>query len=125
MSNLIQINRDIYLSLKGNLKEAYIRENIEIYTEELIDKELLEDKDIDYILEGIQHIIKSNEKFHKRYGVLQKNGKKQVDDTCKIKSGSEPTGFYHSTGTLVICPFDWSWDDNGDFDYSFYVARSL
>jgi len=80
------------------------------------------EEDIKYISNGIYNIILRNEQFHKKYGKIQNNGLKQVSEGDLIPSGEEPTGYYYSSGSLVICSFDWSWEDNGDFDYSFQIA---
>lgn len=120
MSNLININRKIFKNLSEDLQISYVSENV--YREY---GELLDSDDLEFIIKGISKVIRSNEEFHETYGIIQKNGLKQVDETCDVKGFSEPSGFYYSGNSIVVCPFDWSWDDNGDFDYSFTIAKNI
>jgi hypothetical protein len=125
MSQLIIVNRKIYLNLDKELREEYVSDCVE---SDLLDRDGLEqDKriDIEFIKEGISKIISTNEDFNEKYGVIQKNGIKQVDKTCMVPGGSEPSGFYTKGGGLLICPFDWSWDDKGDFVYTFHLAFNI
>ena len=125
--DLITINRKIVLNLTEELQKEYIKENV--YHAIASDPDLeqiFEGADIqDYIVTGILHIIKANEEFHAKYGRDIGNGKKMVLEGDLVPYGEEPTGFYHSTGKYVICPFDWTINDNFEFDYSFYIAKSI
>jgi hypothetical protein len=116
---LISINRKIFLALPKELQGTYVYENVCSSSNELPSYE-----DEAKISKHITEIIITNEKFHEKYGVIQKNLMKQVDETCEVPGFSEPTGYYQ-VGKLLIAPFDWSWDDNGDFDYSFNLYYSL
>jgi len=116
----IFISREIFLSLSDNLQKKYIEDKLfDLYFDDF------DEDDLSYIVNGILSIIRTNEKFHETYGKLQPNGRKQVDETCMIPAYTEPCGYFYSCGTLVICPDDWSWDENGDFDYAFSLARKF
>lgn len=117
---LIHIDRVIYKELKTeDLKKRFIKNSIPLEYEDYFDI-----NELNYIVNGIHFVIENNDKLNEEYGTIQKNGLKQIDENSMIPAFRN-CGYYHSTGKLVICPFDWSWDENGDFNYTFYIAKSL
>jgi hypothetical protein len=116
---LITINREIFRALPFELKKIYVYEKVCSSHEYIIDFE-----EEGNITNSIIDIINSNEKFNEEYGKIQKNGLKQVDETCLVPGFSEPSG-YLQVGKLLIAPFDWSWDEEGNYDYSFTVYYSI
>jgi hypothetical protein len=116
---LISINRNIFLALSKELQKSYVYESVVKETNELLSYE--EEAEVS---NKIVQIIEINEKFHEKYGVIQPNCLKQVDETCMVPGFSEPSG-HLAWGKFLIAPFDWSWDTNGDFDYSFNLYYSL
>ncbi len=125
--DLITINRKIVTNLTEELQIEYIEENVyHAIASDPNFEETFEGSDIqDYLVKGIHMIIKSNEDFHAKYGKDLGNGKKLVLEGDLVPSGEEPTGFFHSTGKYVICPFDWALNDEFEFDYTFYIAKSI
>jgi hypothetical protein len=138
MSILININRKTFLKLCSyennetdenknviKIRKEYIYSTVENSLLPFEYELKLDSYDIEYISNGIYSIILNNEQFHRKYGKIQENGLKQVDDGDMIPSGEEPSGYHYSTGSIVICPFDWSWNNNGDFNYSFQIAKLI
>lgn len=114
---LVNLNRKILLALPDKLQLEYIHEAF-IHEYPNVDFKL------DGIAQAVQSIIKRHETWHQQYGVVQPNGMKQVDETCNVPGYSEISG-YQQIGKILIAPFDWSWDDRGDFDYSFSLFETL
>lgn len=126
--DLIHINRKILLNLQEELQKEYIKENVyhAIASDPTVESEFQNEENIiDYIVNGIHFVIKQNEAFYEKYGKDIGNGKKMVLEGDLIPYLSDTSGFYHSTGKYVICPFDWTPNENHEFDYSFYIAKSI
>lgn len=113
---LFFINRKIFNSLNYNLQLEYIKENI-INTYGYIEHA----KKLSEIVRGI---IISNEEWHTKYGSMQKNGRLQCTEETMVPAWSTPSG-HGEYADINICPFDWSWDENGDFDYCFYLSKTI
>ena len=116
---LIQINRKIFKALSAELQDTYVYEKVCDANDEILSYE-----EEATISNKIKYVILSNEEFHEKYGVIQPNGFKQVDETCLVPGMSEPSGFIQD-GKYLIAPFDWAWDDVGDFDYDFTLFYTL
>lgn len=114
---LICVNRSIFKALNAELRKIYVYDSVLAASNGKLDCE-----EEGLVSDAIVKIIENTEEWHEKYGVVQKNGLKQVDETCMIPGWSEPSGYYRLQG-LTVGPFDWSWDDNGDFNYAFEVFR--
>jgi hypothetical protein len=115
----IQINRNIFKALPSELQDTYVYEKVCVVNDDILSYE-----EEALISNQIKSIILLNEEYHEKYGVIQPNCFKQVDETCLVPGMSEPSGF-KQVGKFLIAPFDWSWDKNGDFDYDFTLFYSL
>lgn len=126
MSIQIFINREILLALPDSLRLKYIEERCEDELFDILEKPptLYPEFSMEDVANIIKKVIDSNEDFNTEYGKMQKNGLKQVDETCMVPGFSETSGFYQS-GKLLICPSDWSWDEDGNFNYAFQLATFL
>lgn len=113
---LFTINRKIFNALPSALQQDYVEQQI---MNEYPEIEFFTD-----IAKGLVRSLNNYESWHAKYGQVKRNGLKQVDEDCMVPGFSEWSG-YLQIGTIVVCPFDWSWNDNDDFDYSFYLARSI
>lgn len=113
---LFTIRRNIFRALDLDLAKEYVAQQI---MNEYQDVEHL-DKLASYLTEAIH----KNEMWHERYGKKQANGLTQVEESCTIPAYSEWSG-YLQVANLVVAPFDWSWEENGDFDYTFFIAQSI
>jgi len=117
---VISVNRSIVRALSNELKKVYVYESVCASND---DEKLSYEEEV-IVSDTILEIIKANENFNEMYGVLQPNGIKQVTEECLIPGSSEPSGF-RQNGKILIAPFDWSWDENGDFDYSFNIFYAI
>lgn len=113
---LFTINRKIFNALPEALQLDYVAQQVM--------NEYPEIEMFDNIAKSITKAIVNHEQWHAKYGQQRRNGLNQVDEDCTVQAYSEWSGYLH-IGPIVVCPFDWSWDDNDDFDYSFYLARSI
>lgn len=116
---LVQINRNIFKYLSEELRKTYVYDMVCAESNEKLDYE-----EEAQVTDAIIQVINNNEEWHEKYGVIQKNGLKQVTEECMVPAWSGTTGYYQ-VGKILIAGFDWSWDDNGDFDYSFSLYYSL
>ena len=113
---MIHINREIFLELTPKLQKEYISSTVLTF---LIEKDISEDFWLlTYLSDGIFEIISKNEKCLSKYGM-----EKYLDETYPAKD--HVSGYYYSTGKYVICPFDWTPDKDGNFNYSFTVAKTM
>lgn len=116
---IISVNRAIFRALSVDLQEVYVYEQVINETSE----RLSYSEEVE-ISKGILSIITKYEEYNETHGVTQLNGSRQVDETCLVPGFSEPSG-YSQIGKFLIAPFDWSWDENGDFEYSFSLYYSM
>jgi hypothetical protein len=115
------INRKIFKYLNEDLRKEYV---YEIILKENSTNDMLNYEEEAKITNAIIEIINKNEEWHEKFGIERKNGLKQVAEDCLVPGESEVSGYYH-LGNLLIAPCDWSWDDNGDFDYSFEIYQKF
>ncbi len=126
MSIYINVNRKIYLALNKELREEYLNDQCGDPIYDFLQTESSHEVNIDSkeVAKAIFKTIEANEEWHEKYGVLQKNGLKQVDEDISVPGFSEVSGF-RQIGRVIICPEDWSWDEDGSFNYSFGIAIKL
>jgi hypothetical protein len=113
---LFFVNRKIFNLLTYDLQLEYVEENII--------NEYGDIENAQQLADIVRRIIISNEEWHTKYGSLQSNGKLQCTEETMVHAWSTPSG-YGSYGDIVISPFDWIWEDNGDFNYCFYLSRTI
>ena len=113
---LIHINRKIFKALDGD--NLPLRRD---YVEQLVSTayyNLLSQNEIDTIVDYIITVINQTEEVISKYGI-----EAWANDDYPAKDCV--SGYYNSSGRLVLVPFDWSLDENNEFDYSFEVAVIL
>jgi len=119
---VITINRKAYKAFKKTYSKPelleYIKEEVASDIENYGEGIYLDDSEITEMSLGIISVINRNEKVIKKYGM-----EKYLNDDFPAKD--YVSGYYYRTGTLILCPFDWSLYSDGEFDYSFTLARSL
>ena len=113
---LFFVNRKIFNSLTLDLQTEYVEENI---INEYGDIPNASD-----ITASVVRIIRDNEAWHTKYGVIQPNCQLQCNEDTMVPAWSTPSG-YGQYRDIVICPFDWSYEDNGDFNYCFFLAQTI
>lgn len=113
---LFTINRKIFNALPSALQQDYVEQQI---MNEYPEIEFFTD-----IAKGLVRSLNNYESWHAQYGTVKRNGLKQVDEDCMVPGFSGWSG-YLQIGTIVVCPFDWSTDSEDNFDYSFFLARSI
>lgn len=121
--SLISIRREIFVALTEELQKLYVEDTLSDAMHAANVE--LDKNEIDYIIKGICQVINSNEEFNNKYGKTQRNGFKLVEEGTMVPAGEEPSGYYYSSGKIVICPFDWTPEENGDFNYSFTLAKII
>jgi hypothetical protein len=113
---LFTIQRNIYRSLPHALQLEYIAQQMYIaYPEE---------PDIAGCQSAVHDIIIATEEWHEKYGSKQPNGLLQCNEDTLVPAWSTPSGYMQYKKTIV-CPFDWSHDNLGDFDYTFFLAKII
>jgi len=126
---LIFIDRKIYNALKTEEDRNYFiqKEVTDTINNEIentdktnfIEISKLEEKDIKEIIYGINDIIKRNEKLIEIYG-----WDAYYNEDYQAKH--HVSGYFHRTGKYIVCPFDWSADDEEDFtSYNFQIAKII
>lgn len=115
---LIFINRNIFnalLDTQAELAMEYVEEQVtNEYGEELVADELKE------VVTGIFTVISRNEALIKKIGLASYyHGDYSWNDGVR--------GYWHRTGRIVVCPFDWGMTSEHDenFSYSFQLARTF
>lgn len=110
--SLIFVNREIFNNLPSeDLKKEYIKDCI-------LKSDYCEHPQFEYFVKGIFSVVSKNEKIIEKYGM-----KSYIRED--YPAYDHVSGYYYSTGKYVICPFDWSVDDSGSFDYSFSIAKNI
>ena len=115
---LISIRRNIFNSLEGQTLQDYVMDSIESELDEYDQNH--QGIDIEEVAYGIMSVITKNEETIEKYGIKKYyNNEIEVEDFV--------SGYYYRSGKIVICPFDWSMDneEDGTFDYSFTLARLI
>ena len=116
---LIHVNRKVFNALPTEeLKKSYIQSCCEHL--EIVHDYELDPKDFNEIHIGVLSVVTKNEELISKVGL-----EAYYNDDYPVKD--HVSGYYHRTGTMIVCPFDWSMADerDEDFSYSFFVARSL
>ena len=112
---LIFINRKIFNDLfkDKELVGEYIMDILTSIPE-------LEDTSFDHnsMAISIYKSIKQNEKLIKKYGIKKWSN-------YKYSASKQPPETLYTSGSYLLHAFDWTPDDNGDFDYSWVVAKIL
>lgn len=116
-NSLFTIHRKIYRALSPELALEYIQQQIA--------NEYPEIKYPNRLPQDVYEIINNNEIFHETYGIVQPNGLKQVKDESIMAPAYSYVSGYRQCANFIICPFDWSWETNGDFDYTFFLAKTI
>lgn len=114
---IITIDRHIFNALTKELQERYIYNTIISELGALAEQENIK---VSYVAEGILNIITKTEQTIKKVGLKRYyNNDITADDYA--------SGYYYKTGSIVICPFDWSMKDEDDenFEYTFTLARMI
>jgi len=114
---MINVNRKIFNTLNKSNTDLVFEYIKNIVLQEDKDK-LLTGSDLSLVSTGITEVITKNEALINRFGIERY---KQEDYSAEF----HVSGYWYRTGTIVVCPFDWSLDNNNDFEYSFVLARTL
>jgi len=117
---IISVNRKIFNILSKDEDALYdyisgcVSSNYDEYNPEH------EDIVVKDVAKNIIKVITSNEETISKIGL-----KKYFHND--MKADDYVSGYYYNSGKIVICPFDWSMQDENDekFEYSFTLARMI
>lgn len=123
---LINVNRKIFNALEGKREQLeYVNECVSYHVDEILEENLIDFKESDglyseKIAKNICKVISKNEQTIKEIGMVNYyNNEMTVEQYI--------SGYYYTSGRIVIVPFDWSMEDENDedWDYSFSLAYIL
>jgi hypothetical protein len=106
----------VLLGKDENLAVRYIAESV-VNSNNTENYDIEIEENANNIANAILDIIKNNERIIDKYGI-----ESYIDEEYPAKDYE--VGYRH-LGKVLVSPFDWSVDNEGNFDYSFELAKML